>query len=93
FKDVISYAEIALDLREYGFAAKLYWFIITSVPENDYDQKATLKNFLFCLQKLNAVKTISNFKVELIEEAKSVEAERIKIMQMSPVYNSFEVKE
>ena len=61
-KDFVKYADIAFDLEEYGFAAQLYWIIITTLPKENYKGKNIVAHFLYCLDKLEVYSIKENFK-------------------------------
>jgi hypothetical protein len=88
--DFIRYADIALDLGNYGFAAQLYWLILNYFSEEDYNNRNILAYYLYCLDKLGDTESIKNFQGDFFEEFKNIENERRKIMEESPVYNAFE---
>ena len=61
-RDLLRYADIARDLDVYGFAAMVYWNILTAVKPEDYAGREPLEDFLYCLEQLG-VKTIKeNFR-------------------------------
>jgi hypothetical protein len=88
--DFIRYADIALDLGNYGFAAQLYWLILNYFSEEDYNNRNILAYYLYCLDKLGDKESIKNFQGDFLEEFENIEKERRKIMEESPVYNAFE---
>jgi hypothetical protein len=88
--DFIRYADIALDLGNFGFAAQLYWLILNYFSEEDYNNRNILAHYLYCLDKLGDKESIKNFQGDFPEEFKNIENERRKIMEESPVYNAFE---
>jgi tetratricopeptide (TPR) repeat protein len=90
--DFIKYADIALDLEDYSFAAQVYWLILTYFSKEDYDQRNILAHYLYCLNKLGDKESIKNFKGDFQNEFKKIEKERIKIMEASAMYNAFEKK-
>lgn len=91
--DFITYADIAFELENYGFAAQLYWLILSYFSKEDYIDRNILAYYLYCLDKLGDNESIKNFKGDFKSEFARIEQERQKIMKESPMYNSFETKE
>jgi hypothetical protein len=91
--DFVKYADIALDLGNYGFAAQLYWLIVGNFSEEDYDNRNILAHYLYCLDKLGDKESIKNFAGDFPTEFGNIEKERRKIMEESPLYNAFEKKD
>mgnify|MGYP001500499620 CR=1 FL=1 len=92
-KEIIKYADIAFDLENYGFAAQLYWIILSYFSEVDYGKRNILAYYLYCLDKLGDKKTIKNFKGDFKTEFQIIEKERKKLMEESTIYNAFKEKE
>ena len=92
-QDVVKYADIALDLQEYGFAGQLYWLIFTSFEKDLYNDRNMLAHFLYCLDKLGDTFIKQNFKGDFTKEFKKIEEQRQTLMKESTFYNVFEVKE
>lgn len=85
-ENVLEYADIALDLEVYGFAAHLYWLIIGNKPD-DYTDRDILAHYLYCLEKLGNQETIDSFEEEYTRQKfKRIERARKKAMENSPVY-------
>ncbi len=91
--DFVKYADIALDLENYGFAAQLYWLIVGNFSEEDYDNRNILAHYLYCLDKLGDKESIKNFAGDFPTEFGNIEKERREIMEGSPLYNAFEKKD
>lgn len=89
-QDFINYADIAVDLENYGFAAHLYWLMLSSIKREEYGNRNMLAHFLYCLDKLGNKETIQNFEGDFSEEFENIEKERIKLMKESDVYKSRE---
>ena len=87
--DLVNYADIAFELENYGFAAQLYWLIISHLSKEDYDNRNLLAYFLYCLDKLGDTETVQNFKGDYPAEFKNIELERQEIMENSPMYKAF----
>ncbi len=91
--DFIRYADIALDLENYGFAAELYWIIFSHLSEENYEGRNMLAHYLYCLDKLGDKESIKNFEGDFIAEFENIDKERQKLMEENAIYNSFEKKE
>ena len=88
-QDITRYADIALDLEEYGFAAQLYWLILTSFEKESYDNKNILTHFLYCLNKFGDTVIIQDFKGDFQAEFKKIEEERLSLMKESIFFTAF----
>jgi len=91
-KDFIQYADIALDLGNYGFAAQLYWLILY-FPPKDYNNRNILACYLYCLNKLGVRKVAENFKGDFPAEFKKIEIKRKQLMENSELYKAFKFKQ
>ncbi|MES2554810.1 MAG: hypothetical protein V4604_01600 [Bacteroidota bacterium] len=84
--DVYKFADIALDLSVYDFAAQLYWYSFTfSKGQNEM----ALTKFLYCLEKLGVTDLKENFNGNHEKEFKAVEKERQKAKEENFMYKSF----
>jgi hypothetical protein len=59
-QDVLSYAEIALDLGQPGIAAMLYWNAVVSTKPNEKELNNLIEHVVYCVDKLG-VKTLQEF--------------------------------
>jgi tetratricopeptide (TPR) repeat protein len=84
-KDVYTYADIAMDLGVYDFAAQLFWLSITY----DKDQEGALSRFLYCLEKLNVKTMREHFKGDFEKTFRDLEKEKQEEMENDPMYKSF----
>jgi len=83
--DIYEYADIALDIKVYDFAAHLFWIsFIFDKTEND-----ALYKFLFCIEKLGVTHLKDNFKGDFEKEFKKIEKNKEKEMKESNIYKSF----
>jgi hypothetical protein len=83
----LEYADIALDLEVYGFAAHMYWLIIGNKPDA-FPDRDILAHYLYCLEKLGDTDNIRTFEEEYTRQKfKKIERERKQAMENSPVYN------
>lgn len=87
---ILEYADIALDLEVYGFAAHLYWLIIGNKPD-DFTERDILAHYLYCLEQLGDTENIRSFEEEYTRQKfKKIERERQKVMETSEVYKRSE---
>ena len=91
-KDIIEYADIALDLKAYDFAAHVYWWVILSIPKEEYEGRNIIMHFLYCLDKLRETTIKENFKGNHAKEFKKIEKERTELMKKSTMYKAFKEK-
>lgn len=83
---ILEYADIALDLEVYGFAAHLYWLIIGNKPD-DFTERDILAHYLYCLERLGDTENIRSFEKEYTHQKfKRIERERRHVMENSEVY-------
>lgn len=68
-KDLYSYADIALKLEDYDFAAHIYWQLFL----NDKGNTLGLNRFLYCLEKLGVTELKKNFKGDFKKEFNSID--------------------
>jgi len=80
-KDVVTYADIALDLQSYGFAALLYQYILQSFDKEVYGEKDILTHFLYCLDKLGITQIKSHFKGDFEKGFKKIDKNREELMK------------
>ncbi len=86
-ENILEYADIALDLEVYGFAAHLYWLILDNKPD-EFPKRDILAHYLYCLEKLGDTENIQKFEADYNRSKfKKIEKERKKAMESSPVYN------
>jgi hypothetical protein len=58
---VSQYADLALKLEAYGYAAHLYWFSV-GLKATDLTVEQKLTRYLYCLEKLGVTDLKKNFK-------------------------------
>ncbi|MDJ1498149.1 hypothetical protein QNI19_34725 [Cytophagaceae bacterium DM2B3-1] len=85
--DTYKYADIAMDLEIYDFAAQLFWYSVTY--SKDKEREKALNRFLFCLEKLGVTTIKQNFTGDFDKEFKKIETEKEKEMKANPVYKAF----
>lgn len=86
--DIVKYADIALDLECYGFAAQIYWLALSHLKAEDYDDRDMLAHFLYCIDKLGDKETIANFKDDYSKKFRKIEAERLDLMENNAMYKA-----
>ena len=85
-EDVFKYADIAMDLGVYDFAAQLFWFTSTYGKE---DSQISLHRYLYCLDKLGVKNLKANFKGDFEKIFKDIDKEKEKEMKKNDFYKSF----
>lgn len=86
--DFAKYADIALDLKCYGFAAQVYWLTLSHLKAEDYNDRDLLAHFLYCIDQLGDKETIDNFKDDYTEKFAEIEAERKELMEDNFMYKA-----
>ncbi|GGD30646.1 hypothetical protein GCM10011343_21010 [Flavobacterium orientale] len=83
--DIYKYADIAMDLEIYDFAAQLYWFSLSHTDKNE----DSIYKFLYCIEKLGVTNLKQNFKGNIEKEFKNIKKNKEKEMIKSEVYKSY----
>lgn len=83
-EDIYKYADIAMDMEVYDFAAQLFWYTSTY---SKIDK--SLYKYLYCLEKLGVTDLKKNFKGNFEKEFKAIDREKEKEMLKSDVYKSY----
>jgi tetratricopeptide (TPR) repeat protein len=83
--DVYNYAEIAMDLKIYDFAAELFWLSLTHSKNNE----DSIFKYLYCLEQLGVTNLKQNFKGNFEKEFKKIEKEKEKAMTKSEAYKTY----
>lgn len=86
FNDVFEYADIALDLGVYDFAAQLFWLKFTF---DESDQDKALHRYLYCLEKLDVKQLKSNFKGNYDKIFEKLNEQKEQTMKESAMYKAF----
>lgn len=84
--DIYTYANIAMDLKIYDFAAQLFWFSFSHSTEN----KDSLYKYLYCIEKLGVTNLKQNFKGNFEKEFSNIEKVKEKEMTKSEIYKSYQ---
>ena len=87
--DFVNYADISLELGEYGFAGHMYWLISQYFQEENFDKRDMSSYFLYCLQKLGDERLILAYQDDYSKQFEKVEQEMEKRMKKSEVYKAF----
>jgi len=91
--NLVSYADIALDLGEYGLAAQTYWLILNYFDkENDYNNRDILAHFLYCLNKLGHSEILEKFKGDFTKKFEIIDEDRECFMKDSEAYKNWKKK-
>ena len=88
-QDFITLADISLDLENYGFAAHLYWVLISSIPKGEHQERELIPYYLYCLDKLDQKVLIEHFQEAQKVEFAYIGKEREQLMLESTVYQTF----
>lgn len=83
-QDVIRYADIARDLKDYGFAAFIYWNMLSRVKDEQFDHRELIERFLFCLNELGVKSIQENFQGDHAAAFARMQAERRKRIEAGP---------
>jgi tetratricopeptide (TPR) repeat protein len=82
--DLMQYADIARDLEVYGFAAMLYWNIVSAVKPEEYGGRELLEDFLYCLEQLGVKDIKENFRGDHAAAFARIKADRKKRVEAGP---------
>lgn len=77
-RDVIRYADIALDLGQAGFAAMLYWNAKTALEPEAYGKRNLIEDVLYCLEQLGNGDVKTKFPGDHAAHFKRIDGERAK---------------
>lgn len=88
-RDLLTQADIALDLGEYGLAAQTYWMLKVNVRPAAYGDRDILAYFLYALEKLGQTHFKVHFKGDHRVSFKAIEATLRRRMQESDLYKAF----
>jgi len=88
-EDSEKYAQIALDLGEYGYAGLMYWeLFMRTRPFND----TLLKHFLYCVDRAGVPQIKAMFKPEVSAGLEQIDQARRKRMEEHIAYQSIRKK-
>jgi tetratricopeptide (TPR) repeat protein len=77
-RDVVRYADIALDLGQPGFAALMYWNAHRSLDPESYGNRKLIEDMLYCLEQLGIHDVKKNFSGDHTAEFMRINDERAK---------------
>lgn len=86
--DLYAYADIALDLGVYDFAAQLFWLSITY----DDAREDAIVRYFYCLEKLGVKKLKDNFKGDFDKKFAELEQQKQQEMENDSMSQSFDKK-
>ena len=84
--DIYTYANIAMDLKIYDFAAQLFWFSFSHSKNNE----DSIYKYLYCIEKLGVTNLKQNFKGNFEKEFSKIEKAKEKEMTKSEIYKSYQ---
>ncbi|MFC1572237.1 hypothetical protein ACFL6M_01435 [Candidatus Eisenbacteria bacterium] len=88
-EDLLSYADIALDVETLGLAAEIYW---QAILYNEENRDRALDGFLYCLEQLGVTDIKANFRGDAQARFRRVEdAARVR-MESSVMYQAMHKK-
>ena len=82
--DLLRFADVAVDLDQPGFAALIYWNLVSSVEPKSYKNRNLIEDVLYCLEQLGVKEIKQNFKGDHAAEFARIDAERAKRRRDSP---------
>jgi len=85
----LEYAEISLDIKEYGFATHIYWKAISFLSKDEQEVREKLPYMLYALEQLGVKKMKNNFKGEHEKSLKKIAEELRKRKEESVSFKSF----
>jgi len=80
-RDVIRYADIALDLGQPGFAAMLYWNARTSLDPESFGNRNLIEDVLYCLEQLGNKDMKTKYRGDHTAHFKRIDGERARRKQ------------
>ncbi len=83
-RNIIRYADIALDLGQPGFAAMVYWNALREIDPAEYANRNLSEDMLYCLEQLGVKDVKSNFPGDHAAQFKRIDAERVRRKQQTP---------
>jgi tetratricopeptide (TPR) repeat protein len=86
--DLVNYADIALDLGNYGFAAQLYWLLNTQVDKKKHEGHDMLAYYLYCMNHLGNTETMKIFAGDFGPKFEKIEKTRQKAMEKNAMYKA-----
>jgi len=87
-EDMIKYADVALDLGAYGYAAPIYWEALVGINPKVYGDRKILEYLLYCLEHLGTKKIKENFKGDHAAAFNAIKTERDRLMRQSNAFKA-----
>jgi tetratricopeptide (TPR) repeat protein len=91
--DLLRLADISVDLGQYGYAAMIYWNLMTNVKPADYGNRDLIEATLYCFERLGAKELKKNFKGDHAAAFLRIDAERAKRKQDLPALKAMKSKD
>jgi hypothetical protein len=88
--DIVQYADIALDLKDYGFAAMIYWNSLTLGKPDDANVVERIDYFLYCLEQLGVKNLKENFNGDHAAAFARIKAQRRELMEKNAAFRAGE---
>jgi len=88
-KDFMRYADIALILGDYSFAAHLYWLAITHFSNSEADRDNLNAYFFYCLNKLGQYNLLLQFSFNQAMEFNRIDSELQQLKENHPAYKNY----
>lgn len=89
-RDLLRYADLAVELEDYAFAAHMYWWLFLHLGNEAYEGRVMLHEFLYALNELGEVEAMKNFKGDFEEEFRKIDIRRQNIKKSDTMYQAFE---
>jgi hypothetical protein len=88
-RDLLLYADLALELEDYALSAHIYWWLFTYIGNDAYENRELLTDFLYALHQMGDTKVRDNFKGDFDLEFKKIDSRRKSIKEADTMYQSF----
>jgi hypothetical protein len=88
-RDLLRYADLAVELEDYAFAAHIYWWLFTYIGNDAYEGREMLNEFLYALHQLGDTQVSGNFKGDFKAEFKKIDERRQLTKESDSMYQSF----
>jgi hypothetical protein len=88
-RDIVRYADIALELGQPAFAAMVYWKARNSLKPETLKNRKPVEDFLYCLERLGVKDLKRNFAGDHAAEFKRIDARRAQQKSESPAFRAF----
>jgi len=87
-KNLVKFADYALDLKAYGLAAQMYWMILMHIPEDEAVKGRDVEAYyLYCLNKLGGADNLSHYETDVVKgKFRKIEKQRKEAMKANPIF-------